>query len=118
MPACSGLFWPFAKREVLVALKQTYPTEAAAEAGIGQRLGAFYASHAAPPADVAQATETAVRLYRTNVFPTMKIGWGTYVSQNGHTYATGCTRCHDDEHQTRTGTVLQDDCDLCHKKLE
>jgi hypothetical protein len=110
---------PFVHREVMAALKQKYATGAEAEAGIRRRLAAFYASNPAPPADVAQATETAVRLYRENVFPEMNVSWGTYVSQIGHTYAPGCQRCHDDEHTTKDGAkVLENDCDLCHKQLK
>jgi hypothetical protein len=107
---------PFVHREVKAALKQTYGTEAEAESGIRQRLSVFFASHPSPAADVTQAIETAVRLYRENVFPDMKIGWGTYVAQSGHTYAPGCQRCHDDEHKTSSGKVLENDCELCHKK--
>lgn len=110
---------PFIHREVKAALKQSYASEADAEAGIRQRLTTFFVSHPAPAADVSQAIDTAVSLYRENVFPRMKVGWGTYVSQIGHTYAPGCTRCHDDEHKTKDGgKVLENDCELCHKQLK
>jgi hypothetical protein len=109
---------PFVRREVVAALKQTYADDASAEAGIRQRIGDFYKSHAAPVPDVSQATNTALQLYRSNVFPAMKVTWGTYLSQNGHTDVTGCLRCHDDEHATRDGKVLKNDCELCHKEAQ
>ncbi len=109
---------PFIRREVVAALKQAYPDEGAAANAIRGRIDAFYKSHPAPAADVTQATNTALRLYRTNVFPGMKVTWGTYLSQNGHTDVTGCLRCHDDSHQTRDGVVLKNDCELCHKEQE
>jgi hypothetical protein len=49
-----------------------------------------------------------------NVFPSMKIGWGTYPDQIGHTTSTGCFRCHDAKHKTTTGLAIQQDCELCH----
>lgn len=107
---------PFVRREMVAALKQSYPDEASAAQTIGQRFGDFYKSHPAPLPDVNQATATVLRLYQTNVFPTMKVTWGTYLSQNGHTDVTGCLRCHDDSHVTRDGRVLKNDCDLCHKE--
>lgn len=109
---------PFVRREVVAALKQPYATDAAAEAGIRQRLSEFYKSHAAPASDVEQTINTALLLYRTNVFPQMKVTWGTYLDQNGHTDVTGCLRCHSDEHSTKGGKVLKNDCELCHKEKE
>ena len=52
--------------------------------------------------------------YRHNVFPSMKIGWGTYSSQLGHTTSSGCFRCHDESHKTRDGVTIRQDCESCH----
>ena len=78
--------------------------------------------------DVARTTAASIEqagrelgwIYRRNVFPSLKITWGTYPSHLGHrNTAEGCFRCHDDEH-TAAGkekkTVAQD-CDLCHEVL-
>ena len=54
------------------------------------------------------------QLYRTNVFPRMKVAWGTYVPQSGHVDAPGCFRCHSDELKSAAGTVIRQDCELCH----
>ena len=43
----------------------------------------------------------AQRLYSENVFPRMKITWGTYTNQLFHVDDTGCFRCHDDTHTVK-----------------
>jgi hypothetical protein len=53
-------------------------------------------------------------LYRRNVFPRMNVTWGTYGNNIGHTDAPGCFRCHDDNHKSKEGAVIRQDCELCH----
>ncbi|MEO6238826.1 MAG: NapC/NirT family cytochrome c [Vicinamibacterales bacterium] len=110
---------PFARREAIDALKQPYPDRDAAASDIARRLRAFYGSGAAAiPAgrsgEVDQAVAAAQRLYAANVFPGMKVVWGSHLSNLGHTDAPGCFRCHDDLHKTADGRVIKQDCDLCH----
>jgi hypothetical protein len=110
---------PFARREAVEALKQSYPDRPAAAQEIERRLRAFYGSAAvAIPAsragEIDQAVRAAQRLYASNIFPGMKVGWGTHLSNLGHTDAAGCFRCHDDQHKTSDGRVIRQDCDLCH----
>lgn len=58
-----------------------------------------------------------------NVFPGMKITWGTYASNLGHMdlegeFAdTGCFRCHDEMHVAEDGRYISQDCDACHTLL-
>jgi hypothetical protein len=55
--------------------------------------------------------------YLNNVWPKMKVTWGTYKTHIGHQDADegyGCWRCHDDDHQTKFGKTMSQDCDLCH----
>lgn len=55
--------------------------------------------------------------YMQNVWPKMKVTWGTYKIHNGHQdeeEGFGCFRCHDDEHQTEFGKTISQSCDLCH----
>jgi hypothetical protein len=49
-----------------------------------------------------------------NVFPAMKVKWGTYPNHIGHTDSTGCFRCHDDGHKAKDGSVIKQECELCH----
>jgi hypothetical protein len=107
---------PFAKRELVAALTADYATEGEALAGIGRHLQAFYQARPdVPPADIAQAIASAQRLYRLNVFPDMKVTWGTYVSQIGHSERSGCLRCHDDQHTAPDGRAVPMDCAACHR---
>jgi len=107
---------PFARREMVAALKVAYPSHAAADAGIAKHLGDFYrATLAAPGPQIEQAIRTTQQLYRQNVFPDMKVTWGTYVTKLGHVDGPGCFRCHDESHKSRTGKTVRQDCELCHK---
>ena len=103
---------PFAHRELVAALTKEYPTDTAAAAGIADDLQKAFARK---DAAVDGAIATAQRLYRQNVFPDMKVTWGTYVSNLGHTDVVGCFRCHDESHKAKDGRVIPQDCALCHK---
>ncbi|MEN8139827.1 MAG: NapC/NirT family cytochrome c [Thermodesulfobacteriota bacterium] len=59
--------------------------------------------------------------YLNNVWPNMKVTWGTYPEHIGHQDADdgyGCFRCHDDEHATQVGKTIGQDCDQCHDEPE
>ena len=49
-----------------------------------------------------------------NVFPAMNVKWGTYQNHIGHIDSPGCFRCHDGSHTASDGSVIRQDCDLCH----
>lgn len=106
---------PFVRQQTVAALKAEYDSEAAAVAAIEKRLTDFYAARGKSP-QVAAAIAAAQRLYRINVFPEMKVTWGTHLPQIGHFDAPGCFRCHDDEKKTREGKLVRQDCDLCHRE--
>ena len=109
---------PFARRETVAALKETYPDRASADGAIAERLRAFYKKgegSSAPEADVDRLIRAAQFLHARNVFPAMNVTWGTHPSHLGHTDAPGCFRCHDDLHKTSEGRVIRQDCDLCHE---
>jgi hypothetical protein len=110
---------PFARRQAVETLKVVYSDRLAAEEQIARRLRAFYgqsypglvASHGS---EIDQLVGAAQRLYARNVFPAMKVGWGTHENNLGHVDTPGCFRCHDDQHKTPDGRVIRQDCDLCH----
>jgi hypothetical protein len=106
---------PFARREAVQVLKASYPDRAAAESAIAQKLRGFYASQPAPKADVDRLVDAAQFLYGRNVFPAMKVTWGTHPDHIGHTDSPGCFRCHDDQHKAPDGKVIRQDCELCHE---
>lgn len=110
---------PFAKRETVAALKGTYPDQQAASNAIAARLRDFYRAnyleiYKVRGDEVERAVSTAQRLYRRNVFPAMKVGWGTYPNNIGHVAFPGCFRCHDENHKANDGTVIRQECELCH----
>jgi hypothetical protein len=45
----------------------------------------------------------------------MNVGWGTYPNNVGHMDFPGCFRCHDENHKTKDGKVIGQDCSLCHE---
>lgn len=109
---------PFVRREMVKALKTEAATADAALASIDRELRAFYAGDevTAKPsaADLTRVVETAQAVYRTNVFPQMKITWGSYRSELGHMTSPGCFRCHDEEKATPDGKTIGQDCESCH----
>ncbi len=106
---------PFARRELVAALKKDYASDADAMAGIDRDLKKSWAGvDGALAPDVERALVTARMLYRQNVFSSMKITWGTYPSNLGHIDSPGCFRCHDDTHKSKAGTVVRQDCEMCH----
>jgi hypothetical protein len=113
---------PFVRREGLAALKTDFPSHEAAAAGIRQRLDRFYGERYPEVArGKAQAVQAAAaelsRIYAANVWPHMRIAWGTYPSFTGHQQAPGCFRCHDEEHAAPGGRTISQDCSLCHDIL-
>lgn len=67
---------------------------------------------------IEQAVEAMVTIYRRNVFPRMKVFWGTYPNNLGHDPFPGCFRCHDGLHSTVDGEItIASDCSTCHALL-
>ena len=56
-------------------------------------------------------------MWNRNVFPEMKVTWGTYPNDLGHTEFAGCFRCHDGSHSTKDGRSITQDCNACHNLL-
>lgn len=114
---------PYLRREAVTLLKAEYATHEQARTAIASALEKFYAGEGAAsgPVDtgaVAAAVRTLTDLHGANVFPAMKVTFGTYISNAGHTDADGCFRCHDDEHKAKDGTVIKQDCESCHREEE
>jgi hypothetical protein len=112
---------PFARREAVAALKAGYATQEAGADAIRKRLTDFYRGEladafAARQKDVDRAVSSTTAIYRRNVFPDMKVSWGTYPNNLGHTGFPGCFRCHDDSHKAKDGSTIRQDCELCHKQ--
>jgi hypothetical protein len=113
---------PFVKREGLKALRVSYPSHPEARQGIEKQLVEFYrgldaAAWPSREAAVRRAATALGDIWSWNVWPSMKITWGTYPTFLGHDAAPGCFRCHDGEHVTAAGKAISQDCALCHSLL-
>ncbi|MCP3995178.1 MAG: cytochrome C, partial [bacterium] len=113
---------PFIRREGVRILQAEYDSHEAARIGIAEALRTYYrANHADVAAALADRIEEAAEqlgeFYCSNVFPAMKVTWGTYPDHIGHTISDGCFRCHNDEHITDAGDVISQDCSTCHALL-
>ena len=111
---------PFVRREAVKALKATYATQEAATEGISRALRDFYRTQFADVymsrrQDVEKAVAAAEGAFRRNVFPEMRVQFGTYPNNLGHMDFPGCFRCHDDNHKSKDGKTIGQDCENCHK---
>ena len=114
---------PFVKKTGVELIKAAYPTDDEAGQKIPAGLTAFYrqkypAIAGKRASDIQTAGETLLAIYRRNVFPDLKVTWGTYPNNLGHTDAPGCFRCHDGSHTTadNNNTITQD-CSTCHQPV-
>jgi hypothetical protein len=110
---------PFVRREAVKALKVNYPSQEAAAEGIGRALREFYRSQGADVSatrteDVEKAVDATIKIFQRNVFPEMNVTFGTYPNHIGHVDFPGCFRCHDDNHKTKEGKTISQDCETCH----
>ncbi len=113
---------PWVHKEGLELLKANYASQAEASVKIPQELEAFYKTQhpevlPAKAALVEAAGKELVTLYDQNVFPFMKVTWGTHPSHIGHMSYPGCFRCHDGSHVAKDGTSIPQDCSTCHNLL-
>jgi hypothetical protein len=110
---------PFARREGVRVLTAIYPSQDAGIKAIEQDLRHFYRSRDAIDATTVKQAVTALQdVYRRNVFPAMKVTWGTYPDNKGHVTANGCFRCHDDSHAAKDGSTISGECEFCHRQVE
>jgi len=112
---------PFIKKKGLEVLQASYGSSAEAAEKIPDTLMNFYRQNypdvAGRSQDVAQAAQAVLAIYKRNVFPELKVKWGTYPNNLGHMDFPGCFRCHDGSHSAKDGTTVPQDCDLCHQML-
>jgi len=109
---------PFVRREAVKALKAQYSTQDEAGRGIAEALRGFYRSQTVSSLkqdDVDRAVRATVGVYRRNVYPEMNVRFGTYPSNIGHIDFPGCFRCHDDDHKSKDGKSIGQDCETCHR---
>ena len=110
---------PFIKQQALAALQAAYPDQETAASQITQKLDSYYRDkypqiYSQNKPQVDSAIKATVEIYQRNVFPQMKVTWGTYLSNLGHMDSPGCFRCHDGNHSSADGKTIPNDCSTCH----
>jgi hypothetical protein len=113
---------PFIKKKAVEALQAQYPDRETARRQIVATLDAFYQSgypelYRKQKSVLDSSIQEVSRIYLSNVFPDMKITWGTYLNNIGHTNSPGCFRCHDGSHVTKDGRQITQECSACHAVL-
>ena len=113
---------PFIKKKAVELLTATYKSSGEAAEKVPSALVGFYQQsyadlYAKRSQDIQQAARAVFAIYKRNVFPELKVTWGTYPNNLGHTEFPGCFRCHDGSHVTRAGDSITQDCSACHEPL-
>lgn len=113
---------PFVHKEGLALIKADYSSQPDAASKITSGLDDFYRSQysqvwSGQRAQIDQAAKTLVSIYSNNVFPFMKVTWGTHPDNIDHNAYPGCFRCHDGSHNAKNGSSINNDCSICHNLL-
>jgi len=114
---------PFIKRRTLELLKANYSSNEEAARIIPDKLARYYQEYypaisSQRSQEISSAGTEIAAIYNRNVFPDLKVNWGTYPNNLGHSDFPGCFRCHDGSHSTsdQKATITQD-CNTCHVPL-
>jgi hypothetical protein len=113
---------PFVKKQSIQLLKAGYASGEDAAAKIPAALSTFYLQKfpniaATQGSEIRAAGLALAAIYQRNVFTDLKINWGTYPNNLGHTDAPGCFRCHDDAHLAADKKTIPQDCNSCHQPV-
>lgn len=113
---------PWIKKKAVELLRVDYPDRTTAAQKILDGVTDFYRTahpdtFRANRAQIEQAAQAVQAIYLRNIFPEMKVTWGTYPNNIGHSDFLGCFRCHDGSHSTKDGRLINYDCNACHSIL-
>ena len=113
---------PFAKKHAVELLRADYPDRDVASTKITGGFTEFYRDkypevYRSHRQQIESAAQRVLAIYRRNVFPHMKVNWGTYPNNIGHEDFLGCFRCHDGSHTAKDGRTISQDCNACHTIL-
>jgi nitrate/TMAO reductase-like tetraheme cytochrome c subunit len=113
---------PFVHKEGLALVKAEYTSQAEADSKIISGLQDFYRTQHPDvwnqkQSQIEQSAKALSTIYDRNVFPFMKVTWGTHPNNIGHNDYPGCFRCHDGSHNAKDGSSINNDCSVCHNLL-
>lgn len=117
-----GTTLPFVKKKGLELLKAKYVSNREASEKLPAAFVSFYQQnypdlYAKRSLEVQSAAQAVLAIYNRNVFPELKVDWGTYPNNLGHMDFPGCFRCHDNSHNTADGKTIPQDCERCHETV-
>jgi nitrate/TMAO reductase-like tetraheme cytochrome c subunit len=113
---------PDVHKKGLELIQAEYASQSDAASKITSGLDDFYRTQypavwSAQRGQVDAAAKTLVAIYKRNIFPDMRVKWGTYPNNMGHNNFPGCFRCHDGNHTSKDGQTITNDCTVCHNLL-
>lgn len=113
---------PYVKKRAVELLRAEYADRETARQRIVVSLTEFYRTsypdvYREHRALVEAAASQVAGIYLRNVFPEMKLTWGTHPNNLGHEDFLGCFRCHDGNHASADGRMITNDCGACHTIL-
>jgi nitrate/TMAO reductase-like tetraheme cytochrome c subunit len=113
---------PFVKKTTIELVKRNYASGEEAAAKIPAAFEKYYrdswpAVYGDRLQEINRSAQGALAVYNRNIFPEMKVTWGLYPNNVGHTDSPGCFRCHDEQHVAATKKTITQDCNACHNVL-
>ena len=113
---------PFARKKSVELLRAKYASRDEAARRIPAEWAKFYqeqqpAAYSQHKDEVEKSGKGVLAIYNRNIFPDMKVDWGRYPVNVGHTDFPGCFRCHDESHTASDGRKITQDCSACHNLL-
>src|SRR5262249_24418355 len=113
---------PFARKKSVELLRAAYKSREDAARRIPAEWTKFYeqqhpAAYRQHKTEIETSGRGVLAIYNRTIFPDMKVDWGRYPNNVGHTDFPGCFRCHDESHTASDGRKITQDCSACHNLL-
>jgi hypothetical protein len=110
---------PFIKQQAVEVLAADYKSTDEAMQAIATKLENYYQQkhpeiYQSKQLEVRAAIAEVQRIFRSSIFPEMKVDWRVHANNIGHFTSAGCFRCHDGNHTSSDNKVVSKQCDVCH----
>jgi hypothetical protein len=110
---------PYIKQRAVAVLSASYNSTPEAMQAIATGLEKFYEEKYPDvirdkQLELRNAVAEVQRIFKSSIFPEMKVDWRVHPNNIGHFISAGCFRCHDGNHATSDGKTINKQCDICH----
>ncbi|MGI9103297.1 MAG: NapC/NirT family cytochrome c [Terriglobales bacterium] len=110
---------PFIKQQAAAVLSAPYNSTPEAMQAIATTLEKFYGDKypdlvKTKQLEIRNAVNEVQRIFKSTIFPEMKVDWKVHPNNIGHFISPGCFRCHDGNHVSSDGKTVNKSCDTCH----